>query len=162
MLHEVAGDILLSRARAIAHGVSPHDRFDQGLALSLRTRWPSMYRDFEDYCRLADPAPGGLWAWLGADGMLIFNLFTQEPPVAGGRRPGRASLQYVARSLRELRRQIEAEQPESLALPRLATGVGGLDWNLVEPLLRQHLDALRIPVIVYATYRSGEAAEEPI
>ena len=161
MLHEVAGDILLSRARAIAHGVSPHDSFQEGLALSLRARWPSLYRDFQDYCRVADPVPGGVWAWRGADGTRIFSLFTQEPPLAGGR-PGRASLQYVARALRELRRQLEAEQPESLALPRLATGIGGLDWNLVEPLLRQHLGALGIPVIIYATYRNGEAAQEQI
>jgi len=162
MLHEVAGDILLSRASALAHGVSPHDSFQAGLALSLRTRWPSMYRDFRHYCRAANPAPGGLWAWMSADGTRIFSLFTQEPPLAGGRRPGRASLAHVARSLRELRRQIEVERPASLALPRLATGVGGLDWYLVQPLLRQHLETLRIPVIVYATYLTGVAADEPL
>jgi O-acetyl-ADP-ribose deacetylase (regulator of RNase III) len=46
MIKEVAGDILLSKAGAIAHGVAPHDDFKQGLALSLREHWPGMYKDF--------------------------------------------------------------------------------------------------------------------
>ena len=49
----------------------------------------------------------------------------------------------------------------SVALPRLATGVGGMDWKDVRPLIEQHLAPLRIPVIVYATYAAGRAAEEP-
>jgi O-acetyl-ADP-ribose deacetylase (regulator of RNase III) len=46
MIHEVAGDILLSTAQAIAHGVAPNDHFDSGLALGLREKWPSMAKDF--------------------------------------------------------------------------------------------------------------------
>ncbi|SEN40742.1 hypothetical protein SAMN05216404_104142 [Nitrosospira multiformis] len=38
MIHEVRGDILLSHAQVIAHAVAPHDRFREGLALSLRQR----------------------------------------------------------------------------------------------------------------------------
>lgn len=36
MIHEVQGDILLTDAQAIAHGVSPNDHFDVGLARALR------------------------------------------------------------------------------------------------------------------------------
>ena len=43
MIHEVSGDILESRAEAIAHGVAPNDHFDSGLARALRERWPSMF-----------------------------------------------------------------------------------------------------------------------
>lgn len=38
MIHEVAGDILLTKAQAIAHGVAPNDPFDQGLARALREK----------------------------------------------------------------------------------------------------------------------------
>ena len=51
VLHKSTGDILMSRDQAIAHGVGPHDNFAQGLALSLRERWPAMYKDFRHYCR---------------------------------------------------------------------------------------------------------------
>jgi hypothetical protein len=46
MIHEVAGDMLLSEAAAVTHGVAPNENFANGLALSLRERWPGMYKDF--------------------------------------------------------------------------------------------------------------------
>ena len=161
MLYEVAGDILLSRADMIAHGVSPNDNFGQGLALSLREQWPALYQDFRHYCKTQHASTGGLWTWMGADGRRIANLFTQEPPRSAGGHPGRATLQHVGHALRELHRLVETEKVNSLALPRLATGVGGLEWSEVHPLLEQHLGMLTIPVIVYSRYEKGVAAKEP-
>jgi O-acetyl-ADP-ribose deacetylase (regulator of RNase III) len=66
----------------------------------------------------------------------------------------------VGHALRELHKFIEAEKVSSLALPRIATGVGGLDWKDVQPLVAQHLGTLKIPVFVYTTYTAGRAAEE--
>ena len=50
----------------------------------------------------------------------------------------------------------------SSALPRLATGVGALDWADVKPLIEQHLGGLGIPVLIYETYRKGEKANEQL
>ncbi len=161
MLYEVAGDILLSRAAAIVHGVSPNDNFGQGLALSLREQWPAMYQDFRHYCKTQKAEAGGLWTWAGADGRRIVNLFTQDPPKSAGGHPGRATLQHVGHALRALHGVVLAEKISSLALPRLATGVGGLEWSAVQPLLAKHLGSLQIPVIVYSRYEQGLAAKEP-
>jgi len=161
VLHEVTGDILLSRAAAIAHGVSPNDNFHQGLALSLREQWPSLYQDFRHYCKTQKAEAGELWAWAGADGRRIINLFTQDPPRSTGQHPGRATVQHVGHALKRLRILVEAEKIASLALPRLATGVGGLEWTAVHPLLEQHLGALKIPVIVYTRFEKGVVAREP-
>jgi O-acetyl-ADP-ribose deacetylase (regulator of RNase III) len=161
MLHEVQGDILLTGAQVIAQGVSPGDHFEQGLALSLRERWPAMYKDFRHFCQMQNPAPGGLWAWAGADGKRIVNLLTQEPALNHGHRPGRASVQHVNHALRELHKWALTEKISSLALPRLATGVGGLDWKDVQPLVQQHLGGLGIPVILYTTYTTGLKGKEP-
>jgi O-acetyl-ADP-ribose deacetylase (regulator of RNase III) len=162
VIHEVAGDILLSKAQAIAHGVSPDDNFGQGLALALREQWPALYADFRHYCKIQHPKAGGLWAWAGADGRRIINLFTQEPPPRPGAHPGRALEKHVGHALKALHQLAVAEKFASLALPRLATGVGGLEWSVVEPLVRQHLGTLDIPVIVYTTYHPGQAAREPL
>jgi O-acetyl-ADP-ribose deacetylase (regulator of RNase III) len=56
---------------------------------------------------------------------------------------------------------VEAEKIKSLALPRLATGVGGLEWSVVHALIEQHLGTLKIPVLVYTRYEKGVAAKEP-
>ncbi len=161
MIREVSGDILLTRAQVIAHGVAPNDSFHSGLALQLRERWPAMYKDFRHFCQSQHPKPGTLWTWMGADGRKIVNLFTHDA-IEGhhGGTPGPASLQHVGHALRELAKLAETEKFTSLALPRLATGIGRLDWNTVKPLLDQHLGALKIPVLVYATYHAGQQAEE--
>ncbi len=162
MIAEVSGDILNTRAQVIAHGVAPGDPCTTGLALQLRERWPAMHKDFHHYCHTQHPKPGSLWAWMGADGSRIVNLFTQDPLPRSGGHPGRATIQHVGHALRELHKLATAEKFTSIALPRLATGVGGLEWKDVQPLIRQHLGDLDLPVIVYATYHAGQTASEPL
>ena len=161
MLKEVQGDILLSSAKTIVHGVAPNDPFSQGLALALREKAPALYKDFRHYCQSQHPSPGSLWTWAGADAVRIVNLFTQ-PAVEGhhGGKPGPASLPNVGHALKALRQLAEKEDLQSIALPRLATGVGGLSWDEVRPMIVQHLDGLKIPVYVYTVYHAGQKAAE--
>jgi O-acetyl-ADP-ribose deacetylase (regulator of RNase III) len=58
-----------------------------------------------------------------------------------------------------LRHLIDHDRIQSVALPRLATGVGGLDWKPVKELIEQHLGDLAIPVILYTTFHKGERGE---
>src|SRR3989338_7687035 len=155
MIHELSGDILLSSAKAIAHGVAPNDDFHQGLALQLRERMPSMYKDFRHFCQTSHPKPGGLWIWMSADGHYIVNLFTQDGAYDHGSKPGHAILSHVNHALHALRAFAQKEKPASLALPRLACGVGGLNWDEVKPLIGKHLGDLDIPVYVYANYQKN-------
>ena len=46
MIIEVSGDILLTKAKSIAHSVAPLDHFESGLALGLREKYPEMVKDF--------------------------------------------------------------------------------------------------------------------
>ncbi len=161
MIKEVQGDILLSGARTLVHGVAPNDPFSQGLALALREKAPAMYKDFRHYCQSRHPAPGTLWTWAGADGVRVVSLFTQ-PPVEGhhGGKPDRATLGNVSHALKALRQLAEHEDLHSIALPRLATGVGGLSWEEVRPVVMQHLDGLPLPVYVYSVFHPGQKAAE--
>lgn len=161
MIHHVTGDILLSKAQAIAHGIAPNDPFSSGLALSLRENWPAMYKDFRHYCQTTHPKAGTVWVWGGAEGSRIINLFTQEAAYDHGAKPGKATVENVNHALRALRKLMETEKFTSLALPRLATGVGGLSWEEVSPLINKHLDDLKVPVYVYVTFQKGVAANEP-
>lgn len=161
MIHEVEGDILLSNAAVIAHGVAPNDDFHQGLALALRERWPAMYTDFRHWCHQSARHAGEIWSWGGVGGVRIIALLTQEPPETVGGTPGRAKRKHVNHALKRLRKAIEAEGFESVALPRLATGVGRLDWEDVRPLIEQHLGDLDVPVYLYTTFHPGVQATEP-
>ncbi|MFK7775276.1 MAG: macro domain-containing protein [Saprospiraceae bacterium] len=160
MIKEVTGDIMLTTAQAIAHGVAPNDHFDRGLALSLRENYPAMAKDFRHFCRLKNPPAGEVWMWGGAGGVRIFNLMTQEPAKTLNGHPGNATVSNVDHSLKELAKKIRKENIKSIALPRLATGYGKLDWDAVKPLIKKRLGKLEIPIYIYSTFEKGKKGEE--
>ena len=160
MLQEVTGDILHSKSALIAHGVAPNDDHATGLALALREHAPAMYKDFRHYCKTQHPKSGSLWTWAGGDGRRIAAVFTQEPAYHPGERPGKATVANLNHALRELRNFIEQEKVTSVALPKLATGAGGLHWQDVRPAIEKQLGSLSIPVYVYSTYHAGQVASE--
>jgi O-acetyl-ADP-ribose deacetylase (regulator of RNase III) len=162
MIYYVTGDILKTKAAALAHGVAPNDDCKSGLALALREQWPAMYSDLRHYYRAFHPKPGTLWVWSGVGGVRIVNLFTQEPaPEDTHAHPGKAHLEDVNHALRELAKLIHEEKLTSVALPRLATGVGKLAWKDVKALIEKHLGPLHTPIYVYEEYQPGVAADEP-
>ena len=165
MIREVAGDILLSQAQVIAHGIAPQDHFDIGLARSLHERWPSMVRDYRHAVHAKVIQPGEIWAWAGVDdhgkAVRIVNLITQDMLNQGpAAKPGKATLQNVDHALKALVDYVQKEGVTSVALPRLATGVGGLDWSDVKPLIEKRFAGVAATVVVYETYRQGVKAEE--
>jgi O-acetyl-ADP-ribose deacetylase (regulator of RNase III) len=166
MIREVTGDILLSQAHLIAHGVAPHDDFKNGLALALRERFPGLYKDFRHWCKTTSPKAGEAWIWsgvgVGGHPVHIACLLTQEPPAHEGGHPGRAKTAYVNKALHALHKLIEKDGYTSVALPRLATGVGALDWNEVRPLIDAALGGMPIPVFVYTTYQRDVSAAEAL
>jgi O-acetyl-ADP-ribose deacetylase (regulator of RNase III) len=159
MIHEVSGDILLTRAQTIAHGIAPNDHFDQGLALALREKWPAMAKDFRHFASQTHPKPGEIWFW-GGFGVRIFCLLTQDGELTPGAKPGRGTTWNVNHCLRRLQQEVEKGEITSLAIPRLSTGVGGLPWADVEPLIKSHLGVLKIPIFVYSHYQPGVQANE--
>lgn len=161
MIHELSGDILFSGAKAIAQSVAPNDDFLHGLALQLRERLPALYKDFRHYCQTKHPKSGEAWSWMSADGRYIVNLFAREAAYGVGSKPGLAKLSHVNHSLHALRNFVQKEKVASLALPRLACGMTGLDWNEVKPLVEKQLGDLGIPVYIYVTYQKGVKATEP-
>ncbi len=119
-----------------------------------------MAKDFRYYAHQCHPKPGEVWAW-GGFGARIFNLMTQNGEHHQGSKPGKAPTANVNYSLRRLRHELEKDAIKSVALPRLATGVGGLEWSEVSPLIDANLGNLQIPVYVCTHYQKGEQANEP-
>lgn len=162
MIKEVNGDILLTDSKVIAHCVAPADHFESGLALSLRERYPAMVKDFRHYCYTHSPKAGDIWTWGGVGGMQIVNLMAQEPAESMRSRQhgGKASIVNLDRTLKALAKLAEEEKFDSIAIPRLATGVGGIEWDEVKPSIEKYLGDIPIPVYVYSTFTKDLKAEE--
>ena len=116
MIINVEGDILLSEAQAIVHGVAANDPMNQGLAKALHERMPAMHKDFHHWCHQQHPAPGEAWVWTAADGVRVVNLITQEGGYGHGARPGKATTKSVGHTLKALKKMAGKEGFTSLAL----------------------------------------------
>ena len=64
----------------------------------------------------------------------VFNLGTQE-----GYWRSRASYEAIATSLKEMRRQADAEGITCIAMPRIGVGYGGLSWKKVRAIVEDVL-----------------------
>jgi len=49
------------------------------------------------------------------------------------------------------------EQIKSVAKPKIGTGVGGLDWSEVKPLIENHLSKPELEAFKYSEYKKGVA-----
>ena len=162
MIYQVEGDILLSRAYAIVQGVGINDPMDKGLALALHTKYPVMYKDFHRWCHQHNTRPGEAWLWDVENNIHIVNLITQDIFNRQEYRYGKATLNNIKSALEALVKIILEKKFPSIAISRLATGSGDLDWDDVWPLIENSLGNLDIPVFVYSTYRAGQKAEEKV
>jgi O-acetyl-ADP-ribose deacetylase (regulator of RNase III) len=160
MIHEIEGDILETKAAAIAQGVAANDPMNHGLAAALHERYPAMHKDFHHWCRQKHPKPGSAWLWSGAGGVRVINLITQDGGYEHGSKRQRATVSGINHALRALRKLIEQEHLASVALPRLGTGVGGLDWSEVRPLIESQLGNLTADVYVYRERTPGKKGSE--
>jgi O-acetyl-ADP-ribose deacetylase (regulator of RNase III) len=161
MIHKVEGDILLTKANAIVHGVGVNDPMDKGLALALRNKFPSLQKDLERWCHQHDTKPGEAWLWVGQNNARIVNLITHENQDCNDHHYDKATLANIKHSLAALVKIVTFEKLSSLAIPRIGTGLGDLDWDDVWPIIENNLGILNIPIFVYVAYKEGKAADEP-
>ncbi|WP_394754424.1 macro domain-containing protein [Crenothrix sp.] len=162
MIYKVEGDILLSKAHTIVHGVGLNDAMDKGLALELRHKYPALPKDFERWCHQHNTKPGEAWMWVGQNNTRIVNLITHENIESNDHHYNKATLNNIKHALTALVKIINFEKLTSVALPKIGTGFGDLDWDDVLPLIENNLAVLNIPVYVYVAYQPGQAADEPI
>lgn len=136
-LHSVRGNILDNeyQCQAICHGVNTQGVLGAGLARQIVSdpRYSGLQAAFAARCRGEHRLqPGEVFTWQAPDGLLILNLATQE---YYGRR-GHATYAWVEQALTSLRQELHHRLSVThLAMPRIASGLGGLDYLQVRPLI---------------------------
>ncbi|MBC7537756.1 MAG: macro domain-containing protein [Bacteriovorax sp.] len=160
MIKEVEGDIFFTKAHALAHGIAINDDFKHGLAAQLKEQWPALYKDFRHFCKTASPKEGDVWAWKGANTPVIFSLFTQAEASHEGGHPPKASIQNLNHALKNLVKELDAQGISSVAVTKISTGVGGLDWKDVKGVIEKDLAHFEGKVFLYSSYKQKITASE--
>ncbi len=131
------------------------------LARKLQEKFPSMRDQFIEWCEETNPEPGDIWLWGGNTKTRVLNLIVgeaAEPELGRSSRPNKIA---VHRALRAVNKLVIDERFNSIAIPRIGSGVGGIDWLEVRGMMASQLGELIIPLFVDVTALDGMLAREP-
>ena len=145
----LTGDLFESKARTLTNAVNTVGVMGKGIALGFKNRFPEMFDDYVRRCESGDVHLGQPYLYQGPNPPWVLNF----PTKGHWRTPSR--LDDISNGLDHLVGHCRSWEIESIAVPALGCGAGGLDWLVVGPLLLQRLSVLEIPVELYAPSESA-------
>lgn len=160
MIELTHGNLLQAPTQALVNTVNTVGVMGKGIALQFKQAYPQMFRAYERDCKLGQVKLGEVRVFdlggLAGGPRWIINF----PTKGHWRSPSRMS--DIEMGLKDLAATIERLQIQSIAIPPLGCGNGGLDWNEVKPRIESTFAALpAVRVMVFAPAGSPEARSMP-
>ena len=163
MIQFTTGDIFQSDAQALVNPVNCVGVMGAGLALKFKDRYPDNFRAYADACHRKRLAPGKLFTFeMPGDDAETRPYQNPGKPrfLPSGRipvaecNPSRyiinfptkvhwkdpSQLEHVEMGLRALAREITSLRIDSVAIPALGAGLGGLEWPGVKDLIKSTMN----------------------
>ena len=134
--------LMTSHSQTVVNTVNTVGVMGKGLAAAFKERFPPMFLEYKKVCDSNGLRPGSSWLWKGHD-QWVLNFATKKH----WRNPSK--LEYVRDGLDEFRKTYEKNGIREIAFPRLGCGNGGLDWDVVKPLMVDKLHDLPIAVFIH-------------
>jgi O-acetyl-ADP-ribose deacetylase (regulator of RNase III) len=123
---------------AIVNTVNCVGVMGKGIALQFKNKWPENNRAYEMACKLKEVRTGHMFVF-DSGGLVKPNLINF--PTKDHWR-GKSRMEYIRDGLVDLVKQVKLLGIRSIAIPPLGCGNGGLDWDVVRPLIEQAFDEL--------------------
>ena len=156
MIEYKTGDLLAEKADALVNAVNCVGNMGAGIALQFRKAWPENFQAYAAACRNGEVQPGR---------MFIFETRQLAPPRYivnfPTKRHWRSSsrMEDIDAGLGALAAEIRRLGLDSIAVPPLGAGLGGLPWNEVRGRIERTLGALSdLRVVVFEPHGALERA----
>lgn len=139
--------MMQSGAEALVNTVNTVGVMGKGIALQLKEAFPRNNKAYMDACRKKELVPGKLLAIWDENLQLGKKLIINFPTKVHWRYP--SEYEYIEKGLVALRELLQKEKVNSVAIPPLGCGNGGLDWDKVKPMIIKALSGLDTEVLIY-------------
>lgn len=150
MVHLVRGNLLEANASALVNTVNTVGVMGKGIALQFREAYPGNYRAYREGCDAGEVRLGTMFLH-DLNALCPPRYIINFPTKRHWREP--SQLEYVDAGLVDLLRVVTAHQIDSIAVPPLGCGNGGLDWEDVRPRIVEALGSL--PELTAWVYEPG-------
>ena len=147
MITYVTGNLLQSPAIALVNTVNTVGVMGKGIALQFKKAFPQNFEVYREACKNGELAIGKILAVKDRDLLWGEKLILNFPTKTDWRLPSEYA--YIERGLVALRDYIIIHHVESLAIPPLGCGNGGLDWLKVKPMIADAMEGIELPIWVY-------------
>ncbi len=147
MIKFTSGDILRADAEAIVNTVNCVGVMGRGIALQFKKAWPENFKIYAAACKQKEVQPGSMFI-VETDQLTNPKFIVNFPTKRHWR--GASKLEDIELGLVALAREIKQRQIKSIAIPPLGSGLGGLNWADVRPLIETLFSDLpNVEVLVY-------------
>lgn len=140
------GDIFQSKSNTLVNTVNCVGVMGKGVALEFKKRWPGLMVDYEKKCKQGEVKLGHPYIYKDLAGASIVNFPTKGHWRAASR------LSDIEEGLIYFVSKYKEWNVESVAFPPLGCGNGGLEWDVVGPIMYKLLSKIDIPVEIYAPF----------
>lgn len=160
MIEYTSGNILEAKADALVNTVNCVGVMGKGIALQFKQAYPANFVAYAQACQAGMVQPGQMFI-TETDSMLLPRYIINFPTKRHWR--GKSRLEDIEAGLLALAQEIRRLDIQSIAVPPLGCGNGGLEWSDVRPLIETVLSVLPdVSVLVYAPDGSPEPNQMPI
>ena len=146
MICYVRGNLLEADAEALVNTVNTVGVMGKGIALQFKNRFAANFLAYAQACKLGQVQTGRMFVTEPQE-LMGPRWIVNFPTKRHWRDPSR--MEWVVEGLQDLRGFLLSHKVQSIAVPALGAGLGGLDW----PAVRSHIEAawgdLPVDVRVY-------------
>lgn len=142
----VEGNLFDSNAEALVNTVNTVGVMGKGVALQFKERFPVNFKLYEAACKRGEVQIGKMFI-TSTDSMLNPKWIINFPTKKHWIHPSK--YEYIEFGIDDLIQQIEKLNIQSIAIPPLGAGQGGLDWEIVKEMIQRKLGHLNMDIIIY-------------
>lgn len=147
MIKYIIGNILDSTAHALVNTVNTVGVMGKGIALQFKKEYLNNYKAYEKASQKAEIAVGKMFVTKDSNTSSGEKIIINFPTKTDWRKP--SEYKYIEEGLDDLVEVIQINQIQSIAIPPLGAGNGGLKWEKVKRLIEEKLNHLNIEIYVY-------------
>ena len=155
MIKYATGNLLLSDAQALVNAVNCEGYMGKGIAYQFKQCYPLNFEKYREACKSGLLRPGTLCNCY-EDGKLIINFPTKD------KWRNESRIEYIDSGLTALVSLIDEMRIESIAIPPLGAGNGGLVWSKVRHLIEERLSSVEQSTVITIYEPSKSAAFHPV
>ncbi len=147
MIEFKIGNLLESDAQALVNTVNTDGIMGKGIALQFKNQFPTNYKEYKKACKNGDLDIGKLFVYEEETLLNGKKTIINFPTKTTWRKPSEYS--YIELGLKNLIEIIQLRNIESIAIPPLGAGNGGLDWHVIKQMLIDSLADLDCKILIY-------------